>query len=975
MNHAIGTRRRVRTRLAVIALGLSLAAGAAPFGTPVLAVEPEAESLVMTTELFRESGYNMHFGLDTAIEGDTMVVAGWTGDDNVLGNCGRGLAYVYERVDALEWREVAQLTYAEPIHCWTEDWGWTVAIHGDWIALGGPGAKILLPDADPVDPENSDYNHGQGAVLMFHKPEGGWQDATETLLLTEYDGSPGGEFGADYADNFGVEVAFEGEDLVVGAPNFDLGTEKDAGAVFVYREWLGGWERAAMLGSAAPLAGLHFGSSVDASEGAIAIGSQGSYYGGSYAEHGAWVFERPVDGWADSVEASASFAGPGMFAYWVSLDGPTLVALAPKERRVFVVERGLGGWDGALEAAAELDLPTVQYDKFSDIPWGNDVQGETIVIGAPYAVSEAGEAYVYTRPADGWGTPGEDSVVSATQILESPDPNQAEGVTTGDKFGWSVTVAPGIVAVGAYSRWHRTFDTGDVNRLAGSVLMFESSTDHEAPVTSFSFEPAEPTGLDGWYDEPLTLGIDASDDGSGVGRVRCALVTGGTFASYDRLPEGPCPYLTGANIPEGEWILFAASVDAAGNRGPVVSRVLKVDLTDPTAAIDLYPAEPSGPDGAWLPPLHVKINLADAGNYGASGWCTLDPVVAPTTYEELLALPFCGNDFFTGAGREYTVDESHTLWVAAIDQAGNTSDLVSATYSVVRRPRVSIALSSAEAPAGGWYRGPVTVTVTGTSASGQPAPDVRCALDPAVAPPRYDDLPASCPFAAGAPVTTSGTHVVYGASRDAGGTSPVGSATFRIDATPPTLTCAGTGPAQFVIGAPGGTLTATVADAGSGPSVASVSASLEAGDLDAAGSFTATVTATDVAGNVGTVACAYTVGYGIQIVSPTPGAGYKAGVTVPLTFRLVDADGDPIADATAASLLAVRKSPCRIVISLDDAAQRGCPTYTASTDLFAFGVKTPKSRSAIGGHDIGIEVRASNGSTVLGFARVAFQLT
>lgn len=975
MNRTIGRRNPVRARVAANLLALTVMASLAPFGAPVLAAEPGDEALVMTTELFRASGYNMYFGQDVAIEGDTMVVGGYTGDDNVMGNCGEGLAYVYERVDALEWREVAQLTQAEPFECLTENQAFSVAIHGDWIALGAPGMPVLLPDADPVDPQfPEDYNGSQGSVLLYQKPAGGWQNATETIFLTEYDGSRAGD--ADFGDYFGVKVAFEGEDLVVGAPQWDLGHVKDAGAVFVYREWLGGWERAAMLTVAGAWDRLGFGASVDGSDGAIAVGNHRANFSGAPDENAAvWLFERPVDGWGDSDVPSATFDELGYEYYQLALDGPTLLVVASLARRAFVVERGPGGWIGSLEPSAELDVPAIHYDQFSDAIHTNAVEGATIVLGAANAENEAGEAYVYERPVDGWGEPGEGTVVAPTQILGQPDPNAGSGVIGGDKFGASVAIEGGIVAVGAYTRLHRTFDTGEVNRLAGSVFMYEPTTDHDVPQTDFALEPAEPAGLNGWYDEPLTLAVGASDTGSGVGRVRCALVTGGTFASYDALPDGPCPYLNGASVPEGEWILFAASVDAAGNRSPVVSQVLKVDFTDPTPVIELEPAEPTGPDGAWLPPLYVKIDSIEEGTVRASGWCTLDPPVAPTTFEELRAMPFCGNDFWSETGREYTVDETHTLWVGAIDRAGNTSELISETYSVVRRPRVSIGLSSATPPTAGWYRGPVTVTVTGTSANGQPAPDVRCVLDPAVAPPFYDNLPASCPFTSGGAVAMAGSHVVYAGSHDAGGSSPVGSATFRIDATPPTLTCQGTGPARFVIGASEGTLTATVSDAGSGPSVTSSSATLEAGDLDAAGSFAAQVTATDVAGNVGTAACAYTVGYGIAIVSPVPGASYKAGATIPLSFRLVDADGDPIADATAASLLAVRKSPCRILVSLDDAAIRGCPTYSATTDLFTFGVKTPKSRSAVGVHDIGVEVRASNGSTVLSFVRVAFQLT
>ena len=90
----------------------------------------------------------------------------------------------------------------------------------------------------------------------------------------------------------------------------------------------------------------------------------------------------------------------------------------------------------------------------------------------------------------------------------------------------------------------------------------------------------------------------------------------------------------------------------------------------------------------------------------------------------------------------------------------------------------------------GWYVSPVTVAVSAADGSGL-VTDTRCVLDPAVPPATFADLPPGCAFAGGgAPIATPGPHTVYAASLDASGNAgtPV-SATFRVDSTPPVLTC------------------------------------------------------------------------------------------------------------------------------------------------------------------------------------------
>ena len=84
------------------------------------------------------------------------------------------------------------------------------------------------------------------------------------------------------------------------------------------------------------------------------------------------------------------------------------------------------------------------------------------------------------------------------------------------------------------------------------------------------------------------------------------------------------------------------------------------------------------------------------------------------------------------------------------------------------------------------------------------------------------------------------------------------SITVKRDATPPTVTCPSPSP-HFDAGAAGKTVTATVTDALSGASAASVSAPA---DTSTVGSKTVALTGSDLAGNQQTASCGYTIAQG-----------------------------------------------------------------------------------------------------------------
>ena len=192
----------------------------------------------------------------------------------------------------------------------------------------------------------------------------------------------------------------------------------------------------------------------------------------------------------------------------------------------------------------------------------------------------------------------------------------------------------------------------------------------------------------------------------------------------------------------------------------------------------------------------------------------------------------------------------------------------------------------------GWNVSNVHASVTATAPGGSVVAETRCVLDPTSPPAIFGDIPAGCAFAgAGADVSSEGVHVLYAASKDVAGNveTPVRAA-FRIDRTAPTVTC---GPTPvFLVGSAGGSVSATVTDATSGPAVSSISAAVTAGDAATAGTKSKSLTGLDNAGNSTIVACAYVVEFA------TAGAVFNcAGGDVPCLIAAIDAaNANPDAD-------------------------------------------------------------------------------
>ncbi len=140
-----------------------------------------------------------------AAEGGQLVA----GSPNAAGN--HGLAWVFHRDTAGHYHQEACLT--PPPEFGAGETGRSVAVHGDWIALGADHAEV-------------DANH-RGGVAVYHRQSSADAAAWDMALKLKADPAVG-------ANAYGLCVLIDGQKLVVSAPQSLDDEGQVAGAVFVY---------------------------------------------------------------------------------------------------------------------------------------------------------------------------------------------------------------------------------------------------------------------------------------------------------------------------------------------------------------------------------------------------------------------------------------------------------------------------------------------------------------------------------------------------------------------------------------------------------------------------------------------------------------------------------------------------------------------------------------------------------------------
>ncbi|HEV3074257.1 MAG TPA: hypothetical protein VHB47_07560 [Thermoanaerobaculia bacterium] len=309
-----------------------------------------------------------------------------------------------------------------------DQFGTSVSIDGNWLAVGAPlsgangvresgavylylfdgsnwmpNAKLAVADAvvgaqfgSSVSlkgttlvvgaPGDSDRGSLSGSVYVFALHGTLWQ---QTAKFHADDGRPFDEFG------FAVAAAVAGDEIVVGAPFADdLQAFQNFGAVYVFEQTGSGiW---ALEASGKLTAGLfrpgniQFGSAVAIGGDRIVVGARGDDLNSVTASGSAYVFERNGAGTA-----------------WMRL--PALMAVDPQQGAQF----GTAVW----------------------------LDGDSVLIGAPFDGSNTGAAYLFERGDQGWqqkykflhilgvGAFGQSVAILGNQVFLGGPEYSSDGVT------------------------------------------------------------------------------------------------------------------------------------------------------------------------------------------------------------------------------------------------------------------------------------------------------------------------------------------------------------------------------------------------------------------------------------------------------------------------------------------------------------------------------------------------------------------
>ena len=203
----------------------------------------------------------LELGRSLSISSDgTTLVAGVPG---AHGPGGRGAAYVFEE-PAVGWQDVTAptATLSSPS---SSDLGYSVAMTDDTIVAGSPddpaayvfvkpptGWENAQPTArlTPSDATGSNQfgasvaisgntiavgaplQSNVGAAYVFVEPLGGWQDMTQTAVLSIQTEGP---------SNLGFSVAVENDAILAGDPDTAVGQIDDQGIAAAYLRPTGGW--------------------------------------------------------------------------------------------------------------------------------------------------------------------------------------------------------------------------------------------------------------------------------------------------------------------------------------------------------------------------------------------------------------------------------------------------------------------------------------------------------------------------------------------------------------------------------------------------------------------------------------------------------------------------------------------------------------------------------------------------------------
>ena len=427
-----------------------------------------------------------------------------------------------------------------------------------------------------ADPPNNTWGHGLAQLPPLH---------SDPLEINEDD--------PNSSDHAGWSIATNGSIAVVGAPGTGLSTDY-AGAAYVIEKSGGAWDlaNASKLTPSDGEAGDRFGYSVEVSDdgSAVVVGSPRAHSGGPGTPSGnhagaAYVFVKPNSGWSDNTEDAKLFASDGEEWDWfggsVALDGDTVVVGAPNDdynNSGFVVQDAgsayvfiipSDGWEDSAQDAKLTASDGATGDWFGH---SVDIDGDAIVAGAPGSdgssagttLGDAGAAYIFKKPLAGWDNGTYDAKLTASDAAAD------------DRFGCSVTLDSGTAVIGAYLDDNTSGSTTLAD--SGSVYVFENpGTGWVNATQAAKLTASDAAGLDlfghsvDMDGDTVVVGAYLDNDTSGA----ATLYDSGSAYVFEKPGTGWAngtqdAKLTSSDALDRDWFGYSVAVHADATNGDTV---------------------------------------------------------------------------------------------------------------------------------------------------------------------------------------------------------------------------------------------------------------------------------------------------------------------------------------------------------------------------------------------------------------------
>ena len=435
------------------------------------------------------------FGYSVAVQGDVVVV----------GAPGAGAAYVYTKPTSGWTLAPTQAKLAPPEGVSGGRFGHAVAIAGDSILVGAP---------------DGDDGNKTGVIYVFTMPYSGWEDTSDSVKIRTSDG--------EVDNRLGNSISAVGDTVVAGAPGPESGDGE--GAVYILTKPNTGWEpttATVKLTASDGGAGDRFGHAVSFSDEFIVVGAHGKQEGSGAV----YAFRRPEDGWrttSDAYKLTGGEGAPGgLFGYAVSTSGDALAVGSPGDVVLphSYLEGGASGaarvytWPGLhwvdTPDAFKLRPPNAETSRIFGVAFsadGNTVAVGTVAEGAEQSTARTAEVSVYKRRAGAW-----DTLAPATLTLPDGDGDEPRGLAVSENGD--------TVVVGLSSH-----DPGSPLRL-GAALVFTRpedgwvSTSETARLTIPDGSPEDAFGqMVAISGNAIVVGASGDDNGIGTRNTGSAYV-------------------------------------------------------------------------------------------------------------------------------------------------------------------------------------------------------------------------------------------------------------------------------------------------------------------------------------------------------------------------------------------------------------------------------------------------------------------